>query len=260
MTFNNFLSKISFLSLRSDQRGSNKFEIPATMNNNNAQTTAEPLHLKEKESFLQLVSQTGEIFSNDKELILDVFLSTDGHISPEYVRKTLKESGKQVTLDLINETLEMFCLYGMAQKAKFNGSGVLYEHLHLGAHHDHILCINCKTVVEFFDQNLEALQRSVVERNGFSPLKHRLNIYGICPTCQKQRSVSLLSESLCGETIIISRFNGGRESENRLRSMGLAIGDTITVLNNSGPFIIAKGQNRLAIGAGMAAKIQTTSA
>jgi Fur family ferric uptake transcriptional regulator len=186
-------------------------------------------------------------------------LNTDGHISPEYVRQTLKTSGQQVGLDLINETLEMFCLYGMAQKAKFNSSGILYEHLHLGAHHDHLICIKCKAVVEFFDQNLEALQRTVVEANGFSPLKHRLNIYGICPTCQKQRRATLLSESLCGETVKISGINGGRELESRLRSMGLAVGDTVTVLNNSGPFIIAKGHNRLAIGAGMAAKIQTTS-
>jgi Fur family ferric uptake transcriptional regulator len=259
MTFNTFLSKISFTSLLSNQKGSDEFKNPAMMNKND-QTKIEPLHHQEKESFLQLVSQTGELFDNDKELILDIFLNTDGHISSEYVRQTLKGSGNQISLGLINETLEMFCLYGMAQKAKFNGSGILYEHLHLGVHHDHLLCIKCKAVVEFFDQNLEALQKSVVENNGFSPLKHRLNIYGICPTCQKQRAVSLLSESLCGEAVIISGFNGGRESANRLRSMGLTIGDTVTVLNNSGPFIIAKGHNRLAIGAGMADKIQTTSA
>lgn len=213
-------------------------------------------HKDEKSEFLSLIEQTGEMLRDNNRQVLDVFLKTDGHISPEYIRKTVVSEGHQISLEIVVQTLEMFCRYGMAQKAKFNGSGVLYEHLHLGLHHDHLLCTQCGTVVEFFDHDLEAIQKSVVEKNGFSPLQHRLHIYGLCPSCQKHRSVCRsLAQVLRGETVIIVGFNGGRSAESRLRSMGIAVGDTITILNNSGPFIVAKGSSRLALGAGLADKV-----
>jgi Fur family ferric uptake transcriptional regulator len=232
------------------------FSSPAKSDEDNSEFSTDSLHENEKAAFLSLVSQTGQIFSEDNRCVLDIFLQTDGHISPEYIRRTLEAECHQISLDIVLQTLEMFCRYGMAQKTKFNGSGVLYEHLHLGAHHDHLLCTQCGKVVEFFDQDLENIQRSVVEKNGFSLLQHRLHIYGLCPSCQQKRSeCRLLTEALRGESVIVSGFSGGRKAESRLRSMGIAIGDTITILNNSGPFIIAKGPNRLALGVGLADKL-----
>lgn len=246
MFFKKFLSKISACSSEAIK--------------NNSGSVTDCLHKSEKATFFSLIEQTGEMFGEDNKLILDIFLQTEGHISPEYIRKTIAADGHQVRLEIIIQTLELFCRYGMAQKAKFNGSGVLYEHLHLGVHHDHLVCTQCGTVVEFFDQELEAIQKSIVEKNGFSPLRHRLHIYGLCPSCQKQRSACRsLSAALRGEIVIISGFTAGRNAESRLRSMGLAVGDKITILNDSGPIIVAKGPNRLALGVGLAEKITITT-
>jgi Fur family transcriptional regulator, ferric uptake regulator len=216
------------------------------------------LHRREKENFLDLIKQTGEDFSSESNQVFSLFMKIDGHISPEYLRRKVLETGKSIELNTVLESLELFCRYGLAQKAKFNGVGVVYEHLHPGSHHDHLLCNHCGKIVEFFDQGLEAIQKMVVKKNGFAPLKHRLYIYGICPQCQeKRKSTGVLSEALSGEILKISGIDGGQGLETRLRTMGLKIGDIVSVVNNSGPIIITIDKNRLALGRGMAEKILT---
>jgi len=92
----------------------------------------------------------------------------------------------------------------------------------------------------------------------FSPMKQCVIKDGTCLSCFRKYSFSSLSSVCCGHTVTICGVNGCRQSENRLRSMGLSIGDKITVLNNSGSVLIAKGENRIALGAGMAEKIKIT--
>lgn len=93
----------------------------------------------------------------------------------------------------------------------------------------------------------------------FSPMKQCLIKDGICLPCPRKSSAAKLSLVHCGETVTISGFSGCRQFENRLRSMGLSVGDEVTVLNNSGPFLVAKADNRIALGAGMAEKIKITA-
>jgi Fur family transcriptional regulator, ferric uptake regulator len=93
----------------------------------------------------------------------------------------------------------------------------------------------------------------------FSPMKQFLIKDGTCLPCRRKCSASNLSSVCCGETVTISGVNGCRQSENRLRSMGLSIGDKITVLINSGSVLVAQGDNRIALGAGMVEKIKITA-
>ena len=78
------------------------------------------------------------------------------------------------------------------------------------------------------------------------------------PPMQKMSYAKVLSEVDCGKTVYITGVTGCRHSENRLRSMGLFVGDSIIVLNNSGSVLVAKGDNRIVLGAGLAEKIKIT--
>ena len=59
----------------------------------------------------------------------------------------------------------------------------VYE-LNLVSHHDHMVCTNCKKIVEFFDAELERLQETVAIENGFTLQSHNMLLYGICKECQ----------------------------------------------------------------------------
>ncbi len=218
--------------------------------------TNSSLHSAEKEQFLNLVSQIGDPFTDDQKKVMDIFLEINGHLSAEYIRKELSTQNNKPDMDCIVNTLEMFCRYGFAQKHTFNGTGTLYEHLHIGVHHDHLLCRNCGKVVEFFNSELEQIQQSVVKQHQFSGLHHKLTIQGLCPTCQKNRKVlRALPESINGERLKIINFASDRQISARLRALGLAVGDIINVINSADPLIIAKDHTRLALAANLAAHI-----
>lgn len=56
-----------------------------------------------------------------------------------------------------------------------------------GSHHDHIVCVQCGLVKEFFDEYIEKRQVEVAEEIGFAVTDHVHTIYGVCKTCQKKQ-------------------------------------------------------------------------
>ena len=56
-----------------------------------------------------------------------------------------------------------------------------------GGHHDHLVCVHCGRVEEFFDPQIEALQHEVARSRGFSLVEHRLAMFGICGGCSQER-------------------------------------------------------------------------
>ena len=217
------------------------------------------LHKRERDEFLKLLSQTGEKMPPGGDKVLDGFLLTEGHISPDYLQKQIEGRGQVVDMDTINNTLDILCRYGMAQRVQLNGTGPWYEHLHLGADHDHLLCTKCGRIIEFKDQILKTKIQKAAFDYKFEPLIHKLTVLGLCPSCRiREEPVMPLALAARGEKVNVIRFAGGRKMQNRLASMGLTSGDVIEVLNNTGPFIINVKGTRLALGMGLAQKVLVT--
>lgn len=216
----------------------------------------DPLHQGEKAQFLELIKQTEASFTKEQRKIMDIFLQVPGHVSAEYINKHLAAHGKQQDMNMVTGTLELFCRYGFAQKHRFNGSGTLYEHLHLGTHHDHLLCTQCGKVIEFCNPELENLQQNVVDNHGFTALHHRLEIKGICPECREKRDQTYpLTAAAQGERLMIIGLGHDRESTARLRSMGLNQNDCIEVICANEMVIIAKKASRLALAGSIAKQV-----
>jgi len=212
-------------------------------------------HKKEKEEFLSLLSQVGDNLSEQEEKVLDVFLKTEGHISIEALKDKI-DGGQGLSIEDVENALEKFCRYGIAQKVRFNDGPLYFEHLHLGQSHDHLICVKCGKIEEFFDPRLEALQRELSQERGFQPLMHKLVIQGLCSRCRQTRQ-TLMPLAMCasGEKVKIVKLVGGRCICSKLSAMGLNVGQEIEVLNNSGPFIIKAKGTRLALGRGLAQKV-----
>ena len=62
----------------------------------------------------------------------------------------------------------------------------LYEHIHVGQRHDHLVCQECGRVVEFVSQGIEALQSEICRAHGFEPQSQSLRIVGICCECSER--------------------------------------------------------------------------
>jgi len=218
----------------------------------------ETIHHQEKQQFERLFEDEGIDRIEDRLTILGVFLSIERHISFQELVAALKDKGYDFEPDFTKKTLNLLCRYGFAVKTKFEGQPTLYEHRHLGFHHDHLICTKCGKIVEFERPQIEELQLEIAALHGFHVLQHKMEIYGLCSDCLKER-VRLMPLSFAheGERGIVEEFMGGAGAQLRLATMGLRKGDQVEVITNrgAGQLVVAVNGTRLALGRGIAKKI-----
>jgi Fur family ferric uptake transcriptional regulator len=106
------------------------------------------------------------------------------HLSAEDVYRVLLESDEDIGLATVYRVLTQFQEAGLVTRHNFEGGHSVFE-LDLGTHHDHLVCVKCGKVEEFIDQVIEDRQKEIAEKAGYRITDHSLNMYGICPDCQK---------------------------------------------------------------------------
>ena len=99
----------------------------------------------------------------------------------------MNESHVPLKADLPPEEPEKFVLQfvalfeqaGLLNRNHFETGKAIFE-LNEGSHHDHLVCLDCGRVEEFFDDEIEKRQQKVAEVRGFRIAEHALAIYGNC--------------------------------------------------------------------------------
>ncbi len=219
-------------------------------------------HQREREQFKSVLQTFGATRIKERLLILDIFLSMEEHLAISALEKLVRErSAVDIERDFLVETMKMFCQFGFAQERSFAASETLYEHLHLGTHHDHFICIRCGKIQEFVNPDIERLQTIMARDYQFHPLQHKMEIYGLCASCMAKRAATLpLHLAANGERVRIVSVGCAREEQKRLADMGLIPGSCIEIINNqtTGPFIVALKETRLAIHADIAERIMVS--
>jgi Fur family ferric uptake transcriptional regulator len=216
------------------------------------------LHIQEKEQFKKLFKQEQIDHFEDRFKILEVFLQTENHVTIDEMVGLLKQNGWSLEPEFVRDTMKLMCRFGFAQKSQFDNGELRYEHRHLGQHHDHMICTKCRKIFEFEEDRLEQLQIKIAAAKGFHMLQHKMEIYGICEDCLKDR-IQLLTLTMAkpGERLVLKDFNGGPNARMRLLSMGLRLGDEIEIISNNsqGQIAIAADYTRYVLGRGFAEKI-----
>ncbi|MGC1954168.1 MAG: ferric iron uptake transcriptional regulator [Gammaproteobacteria bacterium] len=106
------------------------------------------------------------------------------HMSAEDVYRALLEAGEDIGLATVYRVLTQFESAHIVLRHHFEGAHSVFE-LNKGNHHDHILCVKCGRIEEFFDPTIEKRQREIANQAGFTIMDHSLYLYGICPDCRK---------------------------------------------------------------------------
>lgn len=216
------------------------------------------VHVHEKHQFKKLFKQ--ELIDNfeNRFKVLEAFLQVEKHVTVDDAVYQLKENGWKLEPEFVRETLKLMCRFGFAHRSRFNNGVVLYEHRHLGQHHAHMICTKCRKIIEFEEDQIEQLQIKTAAAYGFHMLQHKLEIYGICADCLKERIQGMpLILAKPGERLVIKEINGGASAKMRLLTMGLRIGDKIEVISNNGhkQLAVAVDLKRYVLGRGLAEKI-----
>ncbi|MCL4131554.1 UNVERIFIED_CONTAM: hypothetical protein GTU68_058837 [Idotea baltica] len=106
------------------------------------------------------------------------------HFSAEDVYKALLDAGEDIAFATVYRVLTQFENAGLVLRHNFEGGRSVFE-LDRGEHHDHMVCIKCNQVTEFFDEEIEVRQKKIAEKYKFDLQDHSLYLYGLCSTCQK---------------------------------------------------------------------------
>lgn len=112
--------------------------------------------------------------------ILELFEnSEERHLSAEDVYKIMITTGEDVGLATVYRVLTQFEDAGLLIRHHFESGKAVFE-LNGGEHHDHIVCVKCGHVEEFYDEEIERRQENAAASRGFKIQDHSLMIYGIC--------------------------------------------------------------------------------
>ena len=112
--------------------------------------------------------------------VLEMFQSTtQRHMSAEDVYKMLLAEGADVGLATVYRVLMQFEQAGILSRNHFESGKAVFE-LNEGKHHDHLVCVDCGRVEEFFDAEIELRQKSVAQVRGFELQDHALALYALC--------------------------------------------------------------------------------
>ena len=118
--------------------------------------------------------------------ILDVFQnSRQRHMTAEDVFRVLLEGRSDIGLATVYRVLMQFEQAGLLTRSSFESGKAVYE-LNEGQHHDHLVCLDCGRVEEFYDAEIEQRQHQIAQERGFKLQEHALSLYANCskPDCE----------------------------------------------------------------------------
>jgi Fur family ferric uptake transcriptional regulator len=154
---------------------------------------SEPMS-EEQEVFLRHIQKKGLKRTAQRDLILDVFLRSEEHLSNEDLYRLVKLEDPGVGQTTVYRTLKLLTEAGLAREVRFGDGRTHYEHQYKHQHHDHMICSECGKIIEFFSAELEAIQDSMAAKHRFEITQHLLRIIGVCAECRRARKLKANEE------------------------------------------------------------------
>ncbi|MDB5282502.1 MAG: ferric uptake regulator, Fur family [Bacteroidota bacterium] len=127
--------------------------------------------------------------TTERFLILEeIYLRTD-HFEAEFLYTDIRKKNFNISRATVYNTLELLVSCDLIKKHQFGKNLGQYEKSYGYKQHDHIICVDCKKVVEFCDPRIQQIKSMMGELLNFKITHHSLNMYGICGSCQKKREL-----------------------------------------------------------------------
>jgi Fur family ferric uptake transcriptional regulator len=140
---------------------------------------------EEQQVFLKHIQRQGLKRTAQRDLILEVFLQNEGHVSGEDLYHLVRDKDPNVGQTTVYRTLKLLTEAGLAREVRFGDGRAHYEHHYKHQHHDHMICSECGKVIEFYSPELEAIQDAMAAKHKFELTSHLLRMIGTCAECRR---------------------------------------------------------------------------
>lgn len=120
-------------------------------------------------------------FTKQREALVTLIFRNHEHFRPEDLIPKLRKSDGPVSRATIYRTILLLVESGMLREISLGGGERLYDPNFLRSpHHNHLICVDCREIIEFEDPNIDVMQNCITRRLGFSPTQKALRIEGSC--------------------------------------------------------------------------------
>jgi len=146
------------------------------------------MHKRASEQLAAYLAGKGLKSTHQRDRILRIFVDAGRHVSAEELYARVRKAQPGIGYATVYRTLRLLAGAGMAEERRFEDGFTRYEYKASdGGHHDHLICTRCGEIVEFENGRIEALQEDVARKRGFQVQSHKLEIYGLCRSCQGRK-------------------------------------------------------------------------
>ena len=125
--------------------------------------------------------------TEQRRVVTELFFASEGHLSIEELLDEVRVKEPRIGYATVYRTLKLLKECGLAFERHFGDGVSRYEVAWSDEHHDHLICVECEKIIEFEDDDIEALQHQVAAKHGFTLVRHKLELYGVCPACQARK-------------------------------------------------------------------------
>ena len=125
--------------------------------------------------------------SSKRDLIVNVFLRQEGHLSADDLVDLIKSEDHRISRATVYRTLQWMVEAGIARKVDFGEGRFRFEHSYRHPRHFHLICKSCNRSYEFLSSDIESLVEEVATARGFTARQSVVQVYGTCESCRTGR-------------------------------------------------------------------------
>lgn len=140
--------------------------------------------------FHAYLTKKGLKSTRQRDVIAQKFFAAATHVSIEDLLALARSEHPRVGYATVYRTLKLLTECGLAAERRFGDGHTTYETAGDSAHHDHLICVECGFVLEFHNEAIEREQERVARSFGFNVMRHRHELYGLCPRARGIKSGS----------------------------------------------------------------------
>lgn len=141
---------------------------------------------KEIELFKDTLKKNRLKITHQRLKVLESFLNTEKHVSCDELYRLLRRKNPDIGYATVYRTLKLIQQSGLAREVDFGDRVSRLEHEYGHQHHDHLVCLKCGKFIEVYDPEIEALQEKMAKTKNFTPVRHKMEIFGYCRRCAKE--------------------------------------------------------------------------
>lgn len=136
------------------------------------------------ERFRGFLRESGLKYTQEREQILHEFFAVDHHFEAEELLSRMRSRGGRVSRATIYRTLDLLVQAGLARKVRLGTDHYYFEHILGRRQHEHMICLGCERVIEWYDEELEEVLRRNLERHEFAAARYNVQVFGYCADCK----------------------------------------------------------------------------